>query len=308
MTGIDDPYEPPLDARADARPRPPSPTRSPPCSPPSSASDSASARLSRLELSGERVGGAGWGRAHPQRGDGGRAGGAAHARVRGVLPHVRLDGPGAGHRPHGDRLGHARPRPQRGARRRVAVLRRARSSTPCWASLDDAGAEQAVVLGHSLGGYLSLELALAHPDRVRGVVLVDTGPGYRNDVARDGWNRMAAKLRQRPRDQGPRRAARRRRAGRRACTSTAAGLADRGPQRADPARRATSSTGCRRSPRRRSWSSATGTSRSSRARTTWPTRSRTRARRHPRRRPRPARHPSRRVQRRAAHVPGGLDP
>jgi pimeloyl-ACP methyl ester carboxylesterase len=57
--------------------------------------------------------------------------------------------------------------------------------------LDDAGAERAVVLGHSLGGYLSLELALAHPDRVAGIVLVDTGPGYRKDDARDGWNRMA---------------------------------------------------------------------------------------------------------------------
>jgi pimeloyl-ACP methyl ester carboxylesterase len=59
------------------------------------------------------------------------------------------------------------------------------------AILDEAGAEQAVVLGHSLGGYLSLEFALANPDRTAGVVLVDTGPGYRNDAARDGWNRMA---------------------------------------------------------------------------------------------------------------------
>jgi pimeloyl-ACP methyl ester carboxylesterase len=57
--------------------------------------------------------------------------------------------------------------------------------------VDDAGAAQAVFLGHSLGGYLSLELVLAHSDRAAGLVLVDTGPGYRNDAARDGWNRMA---------------------------------------------------------------------------------------------------------------------
>jgi pimeloyl-ACP methyl ester carboxylesterase len=59
--------------------------------------------------------------------------------------------------------------------------------------VDDAGAEHAVWLGHSLGGYLSLELVLAHPERARGLVLVDTGPGYRNDQARDGWNRMATR-------------------------------------------------------------------------------------------------------------------
>jgi pimeloyl-ACP methyl ester carboxylesterase len=57
--------------------------------------------------------------------------------------------------------------------------------------VDDAGAERAVFLGHSLGGYLSLELVLAHPERARGLVLVDTGPGYRNGAARDGWNKMA---------------------------------------------------------------------------------------------------------------------
>jgi len=57
--------------------------------------------------------------------------------------------------------------------------------------LDAAGAERAVVLGHSLGGYLSLELALAHPDHVAGIVLVDTGPGYRSDAGREDWNKMA---------------------------------------------------------------------------------------------------------------------
>jgi pimeloyl-ACP methyl ester carboxylesterase len=57
--------------------------------------------------------------------------------------------------------------------------------------LDAAGAHRAVLVGHSLGGYLSLELMLAHPDRVDGLVLVGTGPGYRKDEARAAWNQMA---------------------------------------------------------------------------------------------------------------------
>jgi proline iminopeptidase len=41
------------------------------------------------------------------------------------------------------------------------------------AVLDEAGIDQAVVLGHSWGGYLALNLALAHPERVTGLVIVD---------------------------------------------------------------------------------------------------------------------------------------
>ena len=59
------------------------------------------------------------------------------------------------------------------------------------AILDAAGIERAVVGGHSLGGYLTLRFHLAHRDRVAGLVLIDTGPGYRNDAAREGWNKMA---------------------------------------------------------------------------------------------------------------------
>jgi pimeloyl-ACP methyl ester carboxylesterase len=59
------------------------------------------------------------------------------------------------------------------------------------ALLDDAGADRAVVGGMSLGGYLSLAFNLAHPERVAALLLVDTGPGYRNDEARDGWNEWA---------------------------------------------------------------------------------------------------------------------
>lgn len=61
------------------------------------------------------------------------------------------------------------------------------------ALLDAVGAEQAVLAGHSLGGYLSLSYWLVHLERVRALVLIGTGPGYRNDEARAGWNDMAMK-------------------------------------------------------------------------------------------------------------------
>ncbi len=57
--------------------------------------------------------------------------------------------------------------------------------------LDAAGAGRAVLVGHSLGGYLSLEFTLARPERVNGLVLVDTGPGFRQDEGRERWNEMA---------------------------------------------------------------------------------------------------------------------
>ena len=48
--------------------------------------------------------------------------------------------------------------------------------------------ESAVLCGMSLGGYLSLAFRLRHPERVRALILVDTGPGYRRDDERDEWN------------------------------------------------------------------------------------------------------------------------
>ena len=59
------------------------------------------------------------------------------------------------------------------------------------ALLAECGQDRAVLGGHSLGGYLSLDFALTYPERVAGLVLLDTGPGFRNDAARDGWNRRA---------------------------------------------------------------------------------------------------------------------
>lgn len=46
----------------------------------------------------------------------------------------------------------------------------------------------AVLMGHSLGGFLSLAHAVDHPDEVAGLVLVATGPGFRKAEARDQWN------------------------------------------------------------------------------------------------------------------------
>ena len=61
------------------------------------------------------------------------------------------------------------------------------------AILDACDVERAVIGGLSLGGYMSLAFHVAHPSRVRALVLCDTGPGYRNAEARAGWNAMATR-------------------------------------------------------------------------------------------------------------------
>lgn len=59
------------------------------------------------------------------------------------------------------------------------------------AILDAASQDSAVIGGLSLGGYLSLAFNLRHPERVRALLLCDTGPGYRRDEPREQWNDMA---------------------------------------------------------------------------------------------------------------------
>ena len=59
------------------------------------------------------------------------------------------------------------------------------------AILDACDASRATLGGHSLGGYLSLAFRLAHAERVAGLVLIDTGPGYKQDAGREKWNAMA---------------------------------------------------------------------------------------------------------------------
>ena len=57
--------------------------------------------------------------------------------------------------------------------------------------LDHFGYERAVIGGLSLGGFLSLEFHRRFPDRTEALILMDTGPGYRNAQARERWNATA---------------------------------------------------------------------------------------------------------------------
>ena len=57
--------------------------------------------------------------------------------------------------------------------------------------LDWAAPGQAGLLGGlSFGGLASLHLALSHPERVRGLLLVDTGPGFKNPKAQARWEAL----------------------------------------------------------------------------------------------------------------------
>lgn len=64
------------------------------------------------------------------------------------------------------------------------------------AILDKVGAKTAVVGGLSLGGYMSLAFNATYPERVRALLIIDTGPGYRKDDARAVWNERAEKTAQ----------------------------------------------------------------------------------------------------------------
>ena len=59
------------------------------------------------------------------------------------------------------------------------------------ALLDEVGADKAIVGGLSLGGYMSLAFYRSHPDRVRALLIIDTGPGFKKDDAREAWNARA---------------------------------------------------------------------------------------------------------------------
>ena len=59
------------------------------------------------------------------------------------------------------------------------------------ADLDDVLAtldSPAVLVGHSLGGYLALAHAVTRPQAARAIVVINTGPGFRDPEKRQAWN------------------------------------------------------------------------------------------------------------------------
>src|SRR5258708_22164834 len=59
------------------------------------------------------------------------------------------------------------------------------------ALLDAIGANGAIVGGLSLGGYMSLSFYRTHPARVRALLIIDTGPGFKTDDSRAAWDKRA---------------------------------------------------------------------------------------------------------------------
>ena len=56
------------------------------------------------------------------------------------------------------------------------------------------GGGPVLLVGHSLGGYLALAYTLGHPETVRGLALLSTGPGFRNPDSMEKFNRGIAKI------------------------------------------------------------------------------------------------------------------
>lgn len=59
-------------------------------------------------------------------------------------------------------------------------------------AIDRAGPGPVVLVGHSLGGYLSLCRTVLDPNGIAGLVLIATGPGFRDPAKRDAWNDFVA--------------------------------------------------------------------------------------------------------------------
>lgn len=62
----------------------------------------------------------------------------------------------------------------------------------------------AVIGGLSLGGLVSLHFALRHPDRTRALLLIDSGPGFKNPDAQARWTTQIDRMGQRFETEGMR--------------------------------------------------------------------------------------------------------
>lgn len=56
------------------------------------------------------------------------------------------------------------------------------------------GGGPVLLVGHSLGGYLSLAYTLGRPETVQGLALLSTGPGFRNPDSMEKFNRGIARM------------------------------------------------------------------------------------------------------------------
>ncbi|MCP4692672.1 MAG: alpha/beta hydrolase [Desulfobacterales bacterium] len=56
--------------------------------------------------------------------------------------------------------------------------------------MDDLQLERAVLMGHSLGGYIAMGCAARHPERVKGLILLDAG----GELSQDHWDRVTAAI------------------------------------------------------------------------------------------------------------------
>ena len=59
--------------------------------------------------------------------------------------------------------------------------------------IDSLNIKKTMIGGFSLGGYMSLAFYQRFPEKVSSLLVVDTGPGFKNNEARDDWNKYAIK-------------------------------------------------------------------------------------------------------------------
>ena len=64
------------------------------------------------------------------------------------------------------------------------------------------GIKKAVFGGLSMGGYISLRFYLKHPDMASALIIMDTGPGYRNPARMAEWNKSREDMAQRLEKEG----------------------------------------------------------------------------------------------------------